>query len=209
MSADAVWTAMAEVGWPADLRPLALGIAWRESSFQPTVHAHCPAGCCVATEVDAVGLMQINWPAHQEFEYGRLEEIAYNVSVAYVLYQEQGWEPWRPVPAANGPEVTTAMAMLSPGATNTPTGEPGSSLASDILAAPQPGQAPPRTTPGAQPVVSPPPPAVSPNYIDNPAEYSTARSGWDAVAWHYTNDVPYYSGYDAEVVRRLSTLTGG
>ncbi len=88
----AVATAHAD-GPPADTAALicsydwdcstALAIVWRESRFEP--EAVNPASGCA-------GLFQIN-PIHG---YSRewLLVPENNVTVAYALYEERGWQPW-------------------------------------------------------------------------------------------------------------------
>lgn len=180
----------------------------RESSFTPDVIAHCPPCCCTEAGVDAVGLLQIVVQAWPQYSIDWLKDPQNNCYAAAHVFAQQGWGAWAPLNAALDDSTIAYWESVVSGSGGAGY-EPGTSLASDINAAPQAGVAPSLIAPGQQPVVTPPTPQITVNLIDNPAQYSEARSGWDAVTWHYTNDVPYYSGYDAEIVRRLSTLTGG
>ena len=74
----------------AEHAPRAQAIAWRESRYQPW--ARNPSG--------ASGLFQIMLPLHARrftaagYAPEQWSDPAVNVTVAYQLFQEQGWQPW-------------------------------------------------------------------------------------------------------------------
>jgi hypothetical protein len=64
---------------------IAASVCMGESSDNP--NAANPNGCCH-------GLMQINLPAHPDFDASRRYDPDYNMAYAAKLQAEQGWGPW-------------------------------------------------------------------------------------------------------------------
>lgn len=75
-----------QAGWPENLIEKASAVSMYESSGN--AYAHNPSS------EDSWGLMQINWPYHQEYNRGRLVEPIYNLQAAYAIYRREGWNAW-------------------------------------------------------------------------------------------------------------------
>lgn len=77
--------------WPDDLEEKALKVAWRESTYRPTVRNSC-----------CYGLFQVHWNAHKSWldDWGitsasQLYDPTLNAQVAVAIYERAGgWSPW-------------------------------------------------------------------------------------------------------------------
>lgn len=207
MSADQVLSYLQQAGWEQENQFYALVISWRESSFTPDVVAHCPPGTCQPGAVDAVGLMQVYWEAHPEYDYERLKEPLYNLTAAHNIFLAAGWSPWNPLPDLNGSLAQTVRGMI----TGEPvTVSPSVPIGGGLQITPTPVANAPTSFPavGPQPQVAPPHPTTHYEYPHDPAPWSAGASGWDAVTRLYRNDIPYYTGWDAYLIDLLDRLSG-
>lgn len=151
--------------------------------------------------------MQVFWAQHQEFEYKRLEEPAYNLAAAATIKARNGWGPWNPLPDPNGLLAQTVKGMLTGGSGATTT-EPGVSLAADIQAAPQANAA--TLPPAPQPQPDLPPPYIPPEItIPQLNEAEDGADGFDNIVRYYKRDLPYLVAYDNALIREITQLTGG
>lgn len=177
----------------------------RESSFTPDVIAHCPPCCCTEAGVDAVGLLQIVIQAWPQFSVDFLKDPQNNCYAANFVYQRQGWNAWSPLNAAL--EQSTRDYWRSVVGSSSGSGsEPGISVASDIIAGPsQPQQPQIAAAPQATQLQLTTQP-IPVTYTDNPAPFDSSLSGWEAVTRYFTNDIPYYTGYDQHLTVLLNQI---
>jgi len=77
---------LAGVYWPASEIKNVAAVAWCESGWQTGAWAYIGE--------DSRGLLQLNVEAHLEMGQYDLFDPQINFYFAYVLWSEQGWNPW-------------------------------------------------------------------------------------------------------------------
>ena len=75
----------------------AINLIWKEQSKEALAIAKCESGLNPETIGDSgksIGIFQIYLPAHPQYKEEDLMNVWYNVSIAYQIYQKQGWSAW-------------------------------------------------------------------------------------------------------------------